>query len=364
MKFGLTTEALRSYVEIISEEVFKFANTSPLFKGHKGVVNITDVMAELTIYTASHSLQGTEVRDKLSSTYAQMFHDLDAGFSPINFMLPWAPLPHNTKRDFARKKMTSLYMDIIQERRESGREKDSEDMIWNLMNCAYKDGTKVPDREIAHMMIALLMAGQHSSSATSAWIMLNLATRPDIVEELLEEQKRVMGNDLPPLTYEALQQLPLNAQVDKETLRIHVPIPSIIRAVKSPMQLEGTQYTIPTSHWVLASPGASSRMGEFFEEPMKWDPHRWDGDHLQKSEDDEKVDFGYGLVSKGANSPYIPFGAGRHRCIGEQFANIQLGAVLANWVRVFKLSSVGATNTVPETDYSVSCPFLTKYVVC
>ena len=37
------------------------------------------------------------------------------------------------------------------------------------------------------MMVALLMAGRQSSSSTSAWIMIRLATRPDIQEELLEE---------------------------------------------------------------------------------------------------------------------------------------------------------------------------------
>ena len=319
-------------------------------------MNITDAMAELTIYTASASLQGKEVRERFDATFAQLFHHLDAGFSPINFMLPWAPLPHNKKRDIAREKMVSLYLDIIKARRESGREKDSEDMIWNLTNCAYKDGTPIPDHEVAHMMIALLMAGQHSSSATSAWIMLRLASRSDVIDELLAEQKRVLGEDLPPLTYDNLQQLNLNAQVVKETLRIHVPIHSIMRAVKSPMHLEGTPYTIPTSHWLLASPGASSRMEQYFEDPMKWDPHRWDGDHLNKVEDDDKVDFGYGLVSKGANSPYIPFGAGRHRCIGEQFAYVQLGAIVATWVRIFKLQSAGK-KAIPNTDYSVSFKF-------
>lgn len=348
----MTNDALRSYVKLIAQETYDFSKNSPLFKGNEGTVNITDAMAELTIYTASASLQGKEVRERFDATFAQLFHHLDAGFSPINFMLPWAPLPHNKKRDIAREKMVSLYLGIIRARRESGREKDSEDMIWNLMNCEYKDGKPIPDHEVAHMMIALLMAGQHSSSATSSWIMLRLASRPDIVEELLDEQKRILGEDLPPLTYDNLQQLVLNAQVVKETLRIHVPIHSIMRAVKSPMQLEGTPYTIPTSHWVLASPGASSRMEQYFEEPLKWDPHRWDGDHLKKVEEEDKVDFGYGLVSKGANSPYIPFGAGRHRCIGEQFAYVQLGAIVATWVRIFKLQA--ARKEIPETDYSVS----------
>lgn len=349
-------------------------------------------MAELTIYTASRSLQGREVREKFDSTFADLYHYLDMGFTPINFMLPWAPLPQNRKRDFAQRKMTETYMNIIQERRaqvarmekegkEGGRvEGQEEDMIWNLMGCTYKDGKPISDKEIAHMMIALLMAGQHSSSATMSWILLRLASRPDITEELLEEQKRVLGAELPDLTYEDLGRLPLHAQVVKETLRLHSPIHSIMRKVKSPMAVEGTPYVIPTTHVLLAAPGVTSKSDEFFPESDLWEPHRWDADNNEKTEkkekkekkdgekkdysslapkiapptteEEEKTDYGYGLVSKGASSPYLPFGAGRHRCIGEQFAYCQLQTILVQMVRDFKFRNLDGGNEVVGTDYS------------
>ena len=314
-------------------------------------------MAEMTIYTASRSLQGKEVRSKFDSSFADLYHYLDMGFSPINFMLPWAPLPHNRKRDYAQRKMTETYMEIIKTRRESGTEKDSDDMIWNLMSCVYKDGTPVPDIEVAHMMIALLMAGQHSSSSTSAWIMLRLATRPDILEELYQEQIEILGSPLPPLSYEALQRLPLNSQVVKETLRMHAPIHSMMRKVKSPMPVEGTPYVIPTTHVLLSAPGVTSRTEDYFPNPSEWEPHRWDaglGAAVKPEEEEEKIDYGYGLVSKGASSPYLPFGAGRHRCIGEAFAYVQLGTITATMVRLFKLKNLDGIKGVVGTDYSVS----------
>lgn len=54
-------------------------------------------------------------------------------------------------------------------------------MIAALMEQSYKNGRKLGDREIAHIMIALLMAGQHTSSATGTWAMLRLASRPEIM---------------------------------------------------------------------------------------------------------------------------------------------------------------------------------------
>lgn len=376
VKFGLTTEAFRSYVPLIQGETENFLSTNSRFQGQSGKIDICPAMAELTIYTASRSLQGKEVRSKFDSTFADYYHDLDMGFSPINFMLPWAPLPHNRKRDFAQRKMAQTYMDIVQERRKNGgkRESGEEDMIWNLMACKYKDGTPVPDKEVAHMMIALLMAGQHSSSSTSSWIMLRLATRPDIQEELLAEQKRVLGEDLPPLTYENVGKLALNAKVVKETLRIHAPIHSVMRKVKSPLSIVASTpastktYNIPTTHTLLSAPGVTSRESQYFTKPMLWEPHRWDEGHELayngSTVEEEFEDYGYGMISKGAASPYLPFGAGRHRCIGEQFAYVQLGTVVASIVRHLKLSNPEDRTGMVDTDYSslFSRPIAPAYI--
>lgn len=50
-----------------------------------------------------------------------------------------------------------------------------------LINQNYRNGRPLKDHEIAHIMIALLMAGQHTSSATGSWALLHLADRPDIL---------------------------------------------------------------------------------------------------------------------------------------------------------------------------------------
>ena len=329
-------------------------------------------MAELIIYTASRSLQGAEVRKKFDSTFADLYHDLDMGFSPVNFMLPWFPLPHNRKRDMAREKMIATYSEIIQERRATGTNKEH-DMIGHLMQCKYKGGRPVPEHEIAGIMLALLMAGQHSSSATISWMLLRLAQKPHLMDELLEEQKLTLGADLRPLQYDDLANLPLHAQVVKETLRMHAPIHSILRQVKQPLAIPDTRYTVPPTHILLSSPGVSASLPQYFGNPGTWDPHRWDAgsetaaklaaaDEVTAGEG--TIDYGWGAVSKGTNSPYLPFGAGRHRCIGEQFAYVQLQTVLAAFVRALKLRGVNGSRDIVETDYSVRrlCALLLRSV--
>lgn len=59
-------------------------------------------------------------------------------------------------------------------------QEEEHDMIASLMNQKYRAGRLLKDHEIAHIMIALLMAGQHTSSATGSWSLLHIADRPDI----------------------------------------------------------------------------------------------------------------------------------------------------------------------------------------
>jgi sterol 14alpha-demethylase len=341
-------------VPIFVKEVEDYIRTSPRFSGDSGTCNITELMAEITIYTASASLQGREVRSKFDSTFATLYRHLDDGFQPINFMLPGLPLPQNRRRDHAQRVMEELYSDIIRRRRGEGNRDGETDMIWTLMDAQYKDGTTIPDAHVARLMIALLMGGQHNTAASGAWVALNLAHKPALIDELRREQSDVLGSE--PLTLDGLQGLALNAKVIQETLRLHSPIHSILRQVKAPMRVPGTAWVVPPAHTLLASPGVAARDAAFFARPLEWDPHRWDGPAVRDEEDEGagagKVDYGFGLVSKAAGSPYLPFGAGRHRCVGEQYAYAQLGAIVATMVRLLEWEQVDPAAAVPATDYS------------
>ncbi|KAL2835266.1 cytochrome P450 [Aspergillus cavernicola] len=354
IKFGLTQSALESHVQLIEKEVLDFLKTSPRFKGNSGRVDVPAAMAELTIFTAGSALQGEEVRQKLTAGIADLYHDLEKGFTPINFLLPWAPLPQNRKRDTAHAHLRKIYTNIIEQRRQNP-DNQTQDMLWNLMHSTYKNGKPVPDKEIAHIMITLLMAGQHSSSSISAWILLRLASEPRIVEDLYQEQLNNLkrnGASLEPLQYKDLDLLPLHQSVIKETLRLHLSIHSILRKVKNPMPVPGTSYVVPINHILLASPGVTALSEEYFPNANVWDPRRWENQPDKEEENAELVDYGYGAVSKGTSSPYLPFGGGRHRCIGEKFAKVNLGVIVATIVRNLKLHNIDGRKGVPDTDYS------------
>lgn len=205
------------------------------------------------------------------------------------------------------------------------------DMISALMTQSYKNGRQISDLEIAHMMIALLMAGQHTSSATGSWAMLRLASKPSIIEEIYQEQKQVYGNpdgSFKPLNYgDQKSNVPILDSVVRETLRLHPPIHSIMRKVLEDIPVptsistsnssngkgDGIPYVIPKGHFVMAAPGVSQVDPKIWKDSLDFNPKRWfgKGDEVEEDKNDETVDYGWGAVSSGANSPYLPFGAGR-----------------------------------------------------
>ena len=108
-------------------------------------------------------------------------------------------------------------------------------------------------------------------------------------------------------------------------VRDDVPVPATLAAPSK----DGV-YIVPKGNFVLASPSVSQIDPTVWKDANKWDPSRWNDAEGMASqalkmyvdENGEKIDYGFGAVSKGTESPYQPFGAGKHRCIGEQVCGL------------------------------------------
>jgi len=202
VKFGLSTDNFRVYVGMIEDEITSFINHDQAFSVFQdrkstewGTFPAFKTCSEMTILTASRTLQGSEIRAALDKSFADLYHDLDNGFTPINWLMPNLPLPSYRRRDAAQKAMSDFYVNIIQKRRAENRmvssfvlstacpltcAQDEQDMMAALCGQKYKDGRSVTDREVAHMLTALLMAGQHTSSSSVAWTVMHMANSPAV----------------------------------------------------------------------------------------------------------------------------------------------------------------------------------------
>eukprot|EP00842_Homolaphlyctis_polyrhiza_P006957 jgi/Hompol1/850/HPOL_004254-RA len=353
IKDALTVTAFRKYVPMIWEETMAFLDE---FEDNDRAL-IFDQMSELTIRTASCCLMGKEIRKQLHSNVAQLYHDLDAGLAPINVFFEWLPLPVYFNRDKAHKAMTDLFRKIISDRRKL-KDFDNTDILQTLMESRYRDGTALSDDAVAHLMIATLMGGQHTSSTTISWILFELARRPDIVQDLLREQSMVLTgkpdtpiDQLPVFDYDQLREFTLCDCVMKETLRLHPPIHTIMRRVEKDIAFKGLN--IPAGHFLCGSAAVSQLDPVRFENPEKFDPTRFINSNEGSA---EWTINGVDIAQKSARSHFLPFGAGRHRCIGEAFGYTQIKTIISIFIRHFNhklpIDPKTGKEKFPKLDYT------------
>ena len=147
---------------IIESEATECIDRVMRFRGSTGITSATAFAHEVVLYTAVSCLPGREARAAFDTSLGCLYLDLEGGMAPINFVFPWLPLPKNRTRDRAPKRLATIYMSIIQNRRAEvhchrEQAEDDQDIIWHLMRTKYKDGSPVSDKQIAHILIAMVM---------------------------------------------------------------------------------------------------------------------------------------------------------------------------------------------------------------
>jgi sterol 14-demethylase len=310
---ALKDARMRTYGEVVVGEVEK----SIASWGDSGEIDVVTYFRTLTNYTSSHCLIGREFRERLTSDFAGVYHDLERGVTPLAYIDPHLPIPSFKKRDRARARMVEMIGTIMRERRRSGAR--GEDFLQTLMESQYADGTPLTEHEVTGMLLSAMFAGHHTSSVTSSWTLIELLKHPDYLARVLAELERVYGADRP-VDYASLREIPLTEYAVKEALRLHPPLFMLVRVAKKDFRYKS--YVFPKGTWLVVSPTVAHRMKSVFADPDRFDPERF-----APGREEDKRDFAY-----------IPFGGGHHRCLGSAFALLQIKAILALLLRRYEFS--------------------------
>lgn len=333
MSKGLRTERLKSYVPKIVAETEAFLKEW----GEEGEIDILQALSDLTILTASRCLHGDDVRENLFRAVSHLYHDLDQGITPLSFFFPNLPTAAHKKRDEARKEMVRLFGEVIRARRANPEQcKNNTDILQVFIDMKYKDGTQNTDDQIVGLLIALLFAGQHTSSISSTWTTLFLAHNPEFMKRAVAEVDRVIPKDRN-VNFDDLQQLNLLHNSVKEALRLQPPLIMLMRKAKCNLEAkdrDGKTFTIPKDDIVITSPSISMRLPHVFKDPNKFDPDRFNEDR----QEDKKWPFAY-----------LGFGGGMHACMGEKFGLMQVKTIVATLLSKYEIEPL---DPLPEADYT------------
>ena len=294
---GLRYEKMAAYAGVVAHEVEEFIKGW----GDEGEFDFYEGFTDLTLKTSTHCLLGTELRYRVTDEIRELYHDLEKGLDPSALLDPYAQKESFLKRDVAHHRLREIVDEAVRERRASGAV--SNDMLQIYMDAQYEDGSKLTEKEITGMVIWFMFAGHHTSSNTSTWVLLEICRHPEYQAELKAEIDRL---------YEKEKQLSMNAQRDipllegfmRECLRIHPPLNTLTRRVLYDFQYK--EYKVEAGKNVMVCPHVAHRLPEVYPNPNVFDPKR------------PMHENAFATIS---------FGGGRHKCIGNAFALLQVRTI-------------------------------------
>ena len=319
---ALRGDHMRRHAATIEREVRRMTENW----GDAGEIDLLDFFSELTIYTSTACLIGRKFRNQLDSRFADNYHLLERGTDPLCYVDPYLPIESFRVRDEARARLVALVREIMDQRIANPPEdKSRRDMLDVLVTITDENGDpRFSADEVTGMFISLMFAGHHTSSGTSAWTLIELLRNPQILADITAELDDLYA-DGQEVSFHALRQIPKLENVIKETLRLHPPLIILMRLAQGEFEVAG--HAIHQGDFVAASPAISNRIPEDFPDPESFDPTRYD-----KPREDDVVH----------RWTWIPFGAGRHRCVGAAFAVMQIKAIFSVLLREYEFEMAQA----------------------
>lgn len=310
---ALRAEQMRGHASTIAREVDRMLARW----GDAGEIDLLEFFAELTIYTSSACLIGKKFREELDERFAHLYHELERGTDAYCYVDPNADIESFRRRDEARRQLVKLVRHIMAGRLANPPgDKDDRDMLDVLVSVRDEQGRpRFSASEVTGIFISMMFAGHHTTSGTAAWTIIELLRNPEVMAGVTAELDALYA-DGADVSFHALRQIPQLEAVLKEVLRLHPPLIVLMRVAQDEFDVCG--YRIAPGDLVAATPAVSNRIPEDFPNPDAFDPGRY----LDPNQAD--------LVNRWT---WIPFGAGRHRCVGAAFALMQLKAIFSILLR-------------------------------
>lgn len=305
---GFNKEHLESYLSTINNLV-----ESMLF----GLNLDSDIsfylkLKMLTLEVATNVAVGFSLGTKVIPINKLMLEGIDSAFgSLVRHVIPDLMPPSVKNR---RNKIFEIIDELIPYRR--GAHEKRSDILSILSNATDENGEYISNEEIVNNTIQLATVGHETTTNGLAMLAFYLAKNQDWQDRLYEESKAL---DSYYLTFDDLSKLKAHDWAFKESLRIAPPLHSLPRYAVKPFEFEG--HKVPGGTPILLSLYLTHHMAEYWPEPEKWDPLRFD--------ETKPLSHKYA---------WIPFGGGAHKCIGMGLAMMEAKAIFHQLLLRYRIS--------------------------
>ncbi|WP_419880422.1 cytochrome P450 [Peribacillus sp. B-H-3] len=279
---------------------------------------ITHDMMDLTLAIVSKTMFSKEFEDGYQIIGDSIETSMRMAIKRMRnlFSLPlWIPTKNNRKFKKAVKQLDNVLYSLIGERREGmGSEKD---MLEILLAARSEDGIGMTDTQVRDELMTIFLAGHETTANALSWTLYLLSQNPEAEGKLYREIDELLGDKSP--RPEDFMKLTYTQNVVWESLRMYPPGFFTGRKVEKDIEING--YKFKKNDMVLTSQYIMHRKSEFFPEPEKFIPERFENNYLRTI----------------PSFAYFPFGGGPRVCIGNHFALMEAVLVLAAILQKYKL---------------------------
>lgn len=286
-------ERIAEYARIMERDAEEFAERVPsdaVFDAHAAMTELTLRIATETLFGSDESDSAAAVAEALRLMMGEFPHML----TPLGALRQHLPL-RNTRRFWrARAMLDEIIFALVRRRRADVAERgDALSMLLAAARSERVDGG-VTDERLRDEIMTLFIAGHETTANALTWALYLLGTHP--ATHALASAAAERGDR------EYLGRLV------KEVLRLYPPAWILGREAQRDVTMsDGSRIAAGTT--VFIAPLLLHRRPDLFHDPERFEPDRW--------LEDDPPPFAY-----------VPFGGGARRCIGEEFARIELLVVL------------------------------------
>ncbi|MHC9293469.1 cytochrome P450 [Mycobacterium sp. LTG2003] len=297
------------YVRIMDDEASQFVASL----GDRGEFVLTEEFGPLVMRIAARAFLGDEIaRVLIRDGFFDDFRQFSRGMS---FYLPgWLPIPRMIRSRRARNSLRKSLREMIRVRRREPLAPP--DFLQTLSESRYPTGEPVPDEVLVNFVLLFCWAGHETTTGHLAWALADLIAHPDALERAVGEARTLFEHETVDLP--AMKALEFTANCLHETERLHPVAHILARQAVTDIQLG--EFTIPAGALVFAVPSVTHRLADEYSAPDEFRPDRLSGPD-----------------GRAVRSSLIGFGGGAHRCLGTNFAYLEMQIIAARLLAAFDL---------------------------
>ncbi|KAI0719131.1 cytochrome P450 sterol C22-desaturase [Cerioporus squamosus] len=274
---------------------------------------------DLNMVTSLRVFCGNHIDDAGAREITQKYWDITLALELVNFPLPLPGTKVYRAIQSRKAAMKHLVSAAAKSKVAMASGKEPECMLdyWvrAMQEPGYKGRKDFSDDEMAMVVFSFLFASQDAMSSGLIYGFQHLADHPEIFKKVREEQDRVRGSDPErPMTLDMLEEMPYLRAFVRESLRVKPPVTMVPYKATKAFPI-ADDYTVPSGSMIIPSFYNSLHDPEVYPEPDELRPERW-------------LDPESSANTNPKN--YLVFGAGPHKCIGLEYALMNIAIVLAD----------------------------------